>query len=279
MQVETVPNYNSPLCFPLLTPRNVAFVEAIIKIDSTYRKAGDEKQEHTPRYCGSPAYWLVQLRELLSSANPKDDDFKSIIEGAVKALDTANSTHLNSDNVGLEQITTRICEYYKNNPRKLKEDLKTRESAKELFCKIAQKTVLSETQENSEKKYHARENFSFASKFCRNASYYLFEGEEQNDTFSIYDSVLAQAVRIYSLYYLGEDCTLEYKGQDAETMWSEYCNYCDIIDKIREKCGEEQISRNGFDHILWYYFKGRERAEIKIMRKQARAAWERRYKI
>ena len=39
-----------------------------------------------------------------------------------------------------------------------------------------------------------------------------------------------------------------------------YIEYCELIDEIRKKSSEmtgETISRNGFDHLLWYYYKGR----------------------
>lgn len=35
-----------------------------------------------------------------------------------------------------------------------------------------------------------------------------------------------------------------------------YREYSEIIDKILDKSGNK-ISRNGFDHLLWYYYKGR----------------------
>ena len=36
----------------------------------------------------------------------------------------------------------------------------------------------------------------------------------------------------------------------------DYAKYSEIIEKILEMSGNN-ISKNGFDHLLWYYFKGR----------------------
>ena len=39
-----------------------------------------------------------------------------------------------------------------------------------------------------------------------------------------------------------------------------YANYISYIDEIRDKASKKyghKISRNGFDHLIWYYHKGR----------------------
>ena len=62
----------------------------------------------------------------------------------------------------------------------------------------------------------------------------------------IYDSILKKVLPRYLDYY-------ELKRYDLD----DYAQYREAVDAIREASGVE-ISRNGFDHLLWYYHKGRE---------------------
>ncbi len=64
----------------------------------------------------------------------------------------------------------------------------------------------------------ARTNPSFASKFCHYAWFYIFEGTEHQDNYLIYNGILKAVLPLY----------LEYFGIDQK-----------------------------FDHLLWYYHKGR----------------------
>ena len=47
-----------------------------------------------------------------------------------------------------------------------------------------------------------------------------------------------------------------YKINIKEKDLKDYATYRKAVDKVINKAGK-QISRNGFDHLLWYYFKGR----------------------
>ena len=87
---------------------------------------------------------------------------------------------------------------------------------------------------------------SFASKFWHYACFYIFEGTEYQDNYSIYDSILKTVLPVY----------LDYYQIDQNYSLDDYKQYRKAVDKIRELCGIE-ISRNGFDHLLWYYHKGR----------------------
>ena len=93
----------------------------------------------------------------------------------------------------------------------------------------------------------ARENKSFASKFCHYACFYLFEGKREQDNYSIYDSILKSALPLYIDYY-----GIDVKKQELE----DYAIYSETIERIIQKTGN-MISKNGFDHLLWYYYKGR----------------------
>jgi hypothetical protein len=61
------------------------------------------------------------------------------------------------------------------------------------------------------------------------------------------DNVLKKILPLYAKKYCIPCITNNLK---------DYSYYRDIVDKILEKSGNK-ISRNGFDHLLWYYHKGR----------------------
>ena len=182
----------------LLTADNVARVEAMIHNDSNYLNSGDKekipiiKKSGEIKYGGSVGYWLSQLKKSLSKEST-EKSFEEIIEGTVAAVDRENSTHLNADKTnnydgGRKEITDRII-----GVKNLQERLRNRDF--NLVCEIAQRT-------NKDK---GRINLSFASKFCHYACFYLFEGEKEQDNFSIYDNVLSKAIPYYAKRYGLED--------------------------------------------------------------------------
>ncbi|MBD5096100.1 MAG: hypothetical protein HDT40_03680 [Lachnospiraceae bacterium] len=228
-----------------LTTDNVAIVEAMIRNDSAYIHSSDVKAlpiyntKNEVKYGGSSAYWMTKLKDdLINNEDIKDLD-REIIEGAVKAVDRENSTHLNADKCGNKggriEIIDRICKFSKaefiqclKNPDY--EDMK-------LVREIARIT-------SAEKR--ARINVSFASKFCHYACFYIFENTEYQDNYSICDNILKSVLPMY----------LEYFGIDEKFDLNEYKQYRTAVDMVRKASGIE-ISRNGFDHLLWYYHKGR----------------------
>ena len=108
----------------------------------------------------------------------------------------------------------------------------------------------------------ARKNFSFATKFCHYACFYIFENKdvEYRDSYSIYDYIVSNAL---TTYYGFEDIKPSENDSDDEQFFVEkYRNYQTFIDKIRDDAAKaakdpNPISRNGFDHLLWYYYKGK----------------------
>lgn len=125
----------------------------------------------------------------------KDKFYKYIIERAVIAVDNENSTHINADSVGREQITERI---YKYNKKELLKSFWSRDL--KLFQEIERETDVPKTNDRN-KVYSARTNTSFASKFCHYACYYLFEGSEQQDNYSINDKILREILPDYLSRY------------------------------------------------------------------------------
>lgn len=225
-----------------LTCDNVAIVEAMIRNDSAYIRSTDisaapvYNRKGDVKYGGSSAYWMSLLKRVLID-NVLDGayTYEEIIKGTVESVDRENSTHLNADKCGRQEITERICRFDR---KEFVECLKDPDyKGMELIREISRKTSAEE---------RARSNPSFASKFCHYACFYVFEGTEYQDNYSIYDGILKTVLPLYLGYY---KIVRKYDLGD-------YKDYRMAVDSIRKVSGIE-ISRNGFDHLLWYYHKGR----------------------
>lgn len=224
-----------------LTPRNVALVEAIIRNDSAYIKTSDvtakptTKRDGSISYFGSTAFWMKELQKVLIDGVKSEYEFGAIIQGAVEAVDRENSTHLNADGVGRKEIIARI------------ESIDRDELIKCLQCpEHGNLKLLNEIARKTSAAVKARTNVSFASKFCHYACFNMFEGTAYQDNYSIYDGILKASLPLY----------LDYFGIDTKYNLNCYGEYRDAIDTIRLKL-DKPISRNGFDHLIWYYHKGR----------------------
>lgn len=257
------PYEDSPNELIKLSKKNVGLIEAMIKIDSAYAKAGDKESGPKGKYKGSTAYWFDKLKQGLENIKenkklkdvptdkepvfPNDAEHEKVhsknklIYEVVCAVDRENSTHLNADGIGRDEIAGRIEDYTKKgffdalkNPYDEKKGL-------ELIEVIKKKT-------NPESDRKGRVNLSFASKFCHNACYYLFEeDDEKRDNFPLYDTVIKSVLPRYAEYF---NCEIE----DKE--FKIYSKYVSLIEEIIKASGNE-ISKQGFDHLLWYYYKGR----------------------
>ena len=277
-----------------LTQDNVARIEAILCIDSNYRKSGDatacpligeykkdsknhKKGDNYISYGGSTAYWLIQLKKHLDNGlvtfdknlfeglpesimeqwsvlfmkdvlkvrnnSAEEYSLEVAIYGTVSAIDRENSTHLTSDQNsnkkgnGRIELTKRILKIWGSIERHL------RQRHFSLICYLSKKT------NNGQ----GRENYSFATKFCHYACYYWFYGQPEQDNYSICDNVLRKAVAEYANVY-GLHKHLNQGKEFTEKDFANYSLYSEVIDELRNKYGEN-ISRNGFDHLLWYYHK------------------------
>jgi len=230
-----------------LSSENVAIVEAMIQNDSAYLKSSDinagpkyKKTTGEESFGGSTAYWMVRLKEALTGGKViTDGEYENIVNHAVAAVDRENSTHLNSDGVGRRQMAERILQLGKDDLLKLLRDPDG--TGLELIHFLSKET------KPEEKKYSPRRNVSFASKFCHYACFYIFEGTEYQDNYSILDNVLLNVIPRYAKFY-----GISFKKNEL----NDYAMYRKIVDEIIKKAGA-CISRNGFDQLLWYYFKGR----------------------
>ena len=241
---EKIDNHFNSYSIVKLTLDNVAKVEAMINTDSNYKNAEDDtlgmicSKNGKIKYVGSSSYWLRQLKEVIECKKIKSSQgyvYSEIIKNLIIAIDNENSTHLNSDGCGRVAVTNRI--------------LKVKNKLKEYLGKPNYKLIdiIGSPTEIGEKNH-----FSFATKFCHYSCLYLFKGKKEEDNFSVYDSVVRDALPKYIKRYLNEDV----KVSEYENNYYEFIKY---IDKIRQKAKQEygkKISRRGFDHLIWYYHKG-----------------------
>ena len=216
-------------------------------------KYGDEY----PIQGGSTAYWMQQLSKIIDGQDFVECDIKlsgkpqkrtfdknEIIYEVISAIDRENSTHLTADKnaskyegAGRKELSIKIARRLKS----LREILRDRKKGMKLIDKLAEKTADG----------NGRQNYSFATKFCHYACFYLLQGLPEQDNYSIYDDVLGKSLPAYMEYYKLNKYTQE--------NFKSYKIYSEVIDAIREKAAIETgylISRNGFDHLLWYYHKG-----------------------
>jgi hypothetical protein len=237
-------------------------------------------------YRGSSAFWFSIMKVFLTdsgwnqtiAANFPDiwknwpDDltfFKFIIYNAIAAIDAENSTRFSKEERA--ELAGRIADNREDFLRLLQNDDNNYELI-DILCKA--------TAPNG-KRTSGRENFSFATKFCHYAAFYIFEGTVYQDNYSIFDGVVGAALNAIDMC----DGKIPYKIQSGnlplrakgKIKWSTealrtlknryHINYSDIyrmyqayIDFIRDYYGKQtgtKVSRNGLDHLLWYYYKGR----------------------
>ena len=224
-----------------LSRDNVAIIEAMIQHDSAYINSTNVESEKSTAHC------MIEFKKAVFSNN-KTIDFNIILD-AVVAVDRDNTTHLNSDGGGRKEISERIHQLSTDKLVKfLYDPIGTNYELIDIICK---KT-------NSERK--PQRNISFASKFCHYAAFYFFEGNPQQDNFSIYDKVLQINLPRYLKFYGIE---ADIKTVEKEKNRDGYVSYQKAVDAVIKASGS-RISRNGFDHLVWYYYKGRKEMDLII---------------
>lgn len=244
-----------------LTKDNVARVEAMIRMDSSYAKTGDpeagpEGTTNKIKFYGSTAFWMTKLKGAIKTRNYDYEEF-DIIQEAVNAVDRENSTHLNSNSSKFSieprvMMRNKIQEIIENPDEQKNLEARLRNRDLDLVCGLS--NTIKEVNGNEE---ISKCCTSFSSKFCHYACLWFFGDEDKNDpkdNFSIYDNVLFRALPVYECKYCKSKVLRELKITEK----SFYKTYSDVIDRIRKAVREngQEISRNGFDHLLWYYHKG-----------------------
>lgn len=234
---------------------------------------------------GSSSYWINELRKLLITKEKVEYDIDIILKGIICTIDIENSTHLSSRNnfnlskeeldkaKGRERVFEKIKQAYFTDSDKLNEyrsfidSINNPESNQYKIIEIIAKPDL---------RYKAEKNhFSFATKFCRyvclglntkiddNGS--IVDIDDCGDKYYIYDSVIMNNLNDYiegtiGLNILNEEEITILKNKEFYTMVNDnysvnygkhYAVYLNLLDKIRNY-SKDKISRNAFDHIIWY---------------------------
>lgn len=255
--------------FVKTTQKNVALAEAIISNMSQYKKASDVNCVEKPKQetkSGSTAYWCSLLKEmndknvseveshnkenLDENGNVKKFSYENIIENVVHSIDRENRTHQG------------VAEGYKFVKDKIVQETK---NVSELI------NILSNEDDGFRFAWEirhcdGRRPYSFSSKFCHYMALYLLDGKEQ-DFYPIYDYVVFCAVKEYIKLKLGYqsingkdvlvknldiDCEDDKTYNSDEDVYLKYKNVIDNIISINISNGNGQdISRNGFDHLIW----------------------------
>lgn len=224
----------------VLSRRNVALAEAMIANNSSYRPK---------KRCGSSAETgdmdsaptkLCQV--LLGKIEVSDNEYPCIVGEAVNEVDMAYSTHLNADRASREKTRERIeafgrqrllaCLRYPN------------KDGYALFRTLEARTTEAKG---------GRMNPSFASKFCHEMCQKLFEGEPEQDNYPVYDNVVSNGLCRYVKHFDLSGVSVPKRVRNRPFDYDGYCTCVNAV--IGRAC--DPISRTGFDHLVWYYFKGR----------------------
>lgn len=223
-----------------LTEDNAARVEAMIASNSTYKNSSNSTCGPKGKYKGSTAYWVKAFENCVKN---NSGNYPNIIRNIVEAVDRENSTHLNADKAGYDEITKRILGYKPPKLIDLLENPNPLKGPKYVLIDELSKPVISNGK--------SRANFSFATKFCHYMAFYLFDGTTEQDNFSIYDGIMEKAIRKHAKQ-LGVAIP-----KNLKSFKGHYVEYMKTIDDVRDACKKngEDLSRNDLDHLLWYYYK------------------------
>ena len=214
-----------------LTEDNATKIEALIRFNPRYGKTTNEENDK----CA-----MSLIKEL--KTNERLYNNREHIRNIIGRINAENSTRMSRND--MDELTKRIRRVISKNDliRMLKNDNKKYE----LINLLAKET-----------KQDKHANFSFATKFCHYMCLHLLEGEYQ-DNYSIYDN---NVIKTISEYTDNQKIIPSYKKSMKESPAEYYMCFQKIIDEILEKKAHNRISRNAFDHIMWYYTKTRKNVE------------------
>lgn len=113
---------------------------------------------------------MTELKKILINHNVSGYSYEEAIIGAVESVGRENSTHLNADRCGREEIEQRLISFGRDELL-----LCLREPEHDDLKLVKEIARITSAERN------ARTNVSFASKICHYACFYLFEGTEYQD--------------------------------------------------------------------------------------------------
>jgi hypothetical protein len=253
-----------------LTEKNSDFIEAVVRLDSNYKKEADSNppsQGFDPEtmtddanglYHGSSSYWFGKM-----AAASSPEAFRKAVFGAVISIDASNSTHLSSGHDGRKTMAERICKACDCNLDKLKKLLNQPfypEDQSHLINRLNEPILAIKTKKDGSATY--RFNISFVSKFCSYASSYFGTQFE----YPKYDNVVSDWLGRYALAYLGKETPEAFfkmpngnlnkdKKEIESQIYRRYWNFIkEILGKVNIGPKEKPFER--FDHVVWYANKG-----------------------
>lgn len=234
-----------------LTRKNADFIEAVVELDSNYRNDRDTNNETSAAYC---------FKQMLIEPNR----YEAYLKNSIDVIDRTNSTHLESTIDGRKKMASIIKKYCPT-PNDLKKAVivnPTKEKHDNLFYELCVTMV--------NHKGDKANNLSFASKFISYARQFL----NDNDTsFSKYDSVVSRKLSLYENIYVDRDVKIvnsKYQNKPSHRRelndldkqiytYEKYLEYMAAIDSILDCLKKDNgiiISKEEFDHIIWYSSKG-----------------------
>lgn len=193
------------------------------------------------------SFWFREIRDLDKADSNK---YRFLLIGACHAVNRENSTHLK--NMDLRVIVEEIINNYAS--KELMELLSKQDYG--IISKLRELDGISD-------------NYSFITKFCHYACFYMLDDNYGRDNYSIYDRILSDYIPYYYYYYVKQDgkCVKIPYGEIRKLMneiknsgnvngmkncQNSYDKYLKMINGILEKV-DNCISRNGLDHLLWIY--------------------------
>ncbi len=243
-----------------LTKKNSNFIEAVLKLDSNYKRESevfkpDEKfdlKEHSSNakglYCGSTQFWFDEM-----SKKESNYDYKQCVLGAVISIDRSNSTHLETTKNGRQKMADIIsneCPDLKTLKEELGKPFKSNDNDH-----LISKMLNGVFNTNGKDMYY----LSFASKFCSCAAECL----NTEVKYSKYDNVVSVALPTYYKIYCKKTVKkTEYKvdysvKEKCKHRLEIYENYSNAIGEILKSLdAKNRLTRDEFDHIIWYGMKG-----------------------
>ena len=237
-----------------LSQHNAQFISAVVRIDTNYRKSFDENNDL------SAAFYI----------HHHSNDFagnEDILYEICKRIDRENSTHLSvsgnhpGDNRGIELMSIGLSQITHLRERLFRGD-------GQLVNEISRLV-------------DGQNKFSFATKFCASMCRYLFNGKKA-DNYVRYDRYIAEILPYYLWkHHVGNENyirvgRIHYKSTIESNFKEErdYQGFKELIDRIRIAAAidnnTETLSREEFDALVWYYYKGSDKEIENALRIAAR---------
>lgn len=256
------------LKLPALTKKNSDFIEAIIHIDSNYKKdcevvgpddnfkVNEDSKNSNGKYCGSIKFWFSEMEK----GNESKYSYAECLWGAVIAIDRSNSTHLETTNNGRSIMASKI-KFLCPNLNSLKIELE--KSFVDVFDNHLIANLLRPEGEFVLNRFY----LSFVSKFCAYAVQFL----NLSNQYSKYDRIVAESLPKYYEQYCGKEIkpsaylinnsNVNYKNENAKDKFFRvlkiYKEYTMAIGELLDYIKNENLDRNKVDHIIWYGTKGK----------------------